>query len=228
MNQAQVCYWLAAMMVRSDSMMAYSSQMTRSAVRSHLWSHPLSQLQALCQTNATRVALFWNFINVGANWSLPEAIPRKSVHHSFCRCCVPAPFVKRTSHVRSMVCTSHEHSSSEAHTKPKSVCHLLQHVLVKILAAFPCLSNSCIENEVSSSDMILLGVQEHWMDTLLSLFSQRLKEKRCCWSSWVYFVWHFLGISQNILSISSLWRRIRVLLQQKNFVALLEDCQQCA
>lgn len=46
-----------------------------------------------------------------------------------------------------------------------------------VLAAFPRLSNSCVENEVGGGDMILLGVQERWMDTLLSSFSQRLKEK---------------------------------------------------
>jgi hypothetical protein len=46
-----------------------------------------------------------------------------------------------------------------------------------VLAAFPRLTNSCVENEVRGGEMILLGVQERWMDTLLSSFSQRLKEK---------------------------------------------------
>jgi hypothetical protein len=46
-----------------------------------------------------------------------------------------------------------------------------------VLAAFPRLTNSCVENEFSGGEMILLGVQERWMDTLLSSFSQRLKEK---------------------------------------------------
>ncbi|KAL3802897.1 hypothetical protein ACHAW5_006192 [Stephanodiscus triporus] len=58
------------------------------------------------------------------------------------------------------------------------ICSLSPETFVgDILAAFPRLSNSCVENEVGGGDMILLGVQERWMDTLLSSFSQRLKEK---------------------------------------------------
>ena len=48
----------------------------------------------------------------------------------------------------------------------------------EVLAAFPRLSNSCVENEVSSG-VALLGVQERWIDLLVNseTFNQRLKEK---------------------------------------------------
>ena len=45
-----------------------------------------------------------------------------------------------------------------------------------VLAFFPRLSNSCVENEVDGGQMILLGVQERWLDTLLSSFDQRPRE----------------------------------------------------
>jgi hypothetical protein len=45
------------------------------------------------------------------------------------------------------------------------------------LLAFPRLTNSCVENEVGEGDMVLLGLQERWMDTLLGSFSQQSKEK---------------------------------------------------
>ena len=44
------------------------------------------------------------------------------------------------------------------------------------LLAFPRLTNSCVENEVGEGDMVLLGLQERWMDTLLVSFSQQSKE----------------------------------------------------
>lgn len=47
----------------------------------------------------------------------------------------------------------------------------------EVLLAFPRLTNSCVENEVGDGDMILLGLQERWMDTLLGLFSQQSEEK---------------------------------------------------
>lgn len=45
-----------------------------------------------------------------------------------------------------------------------------------VLASFPRLSNSCVENEADGGQIILLGVQERWLDTLLSSFDQRLRE----------------------------------------------------
>lgn len=45
------------------------------------------------------------------------------------------------------------------------------------LLAFPRLTNSCVENEVGEGDMVLLGLLERWMDTLLGSFSQQSKEK---------------------------------------------------
>ena len=45
------------------------------------------------------------------------------------------------------------------------------------LLAFPRLTNSCVENEVGEGDMVLLGLQERWMDTLLGSFCQQSKEK---------------------------------------------------
>ena len=49
-----------------------------------------------------------------------------------------------------------------------------------VLAAFPRLSNSCVENEVSGgSEIMLLTVQERWIDLLISskTFNQCLKDK---------------------------------------------------
>ena len=36
----------------------------------------------------------------------------------------------------------------------------------EVLASFPRLSNSCVENEASGGELILLGVQERWIDML--------------------------------------------------------------
>lgn len=48
-----------------------------------------------------------------------------------------------------------------------------------VIAAFPRLSNSCAENE--GSDLILLGVQERWIDLILSSTAfQRLNEWESC------------------------------------------------
>jgi len=52
-------------------------------------------------------------------------------------------------------------------------------VVDEVLAAFPRLSNSCVENEVSGGELLLLGVQDRWMDLLMGskTFNRRLKEK---------------------------------------------------
>jgi len=48
-----------------------------------------------------------------------------------------------------------------------------------VLAAFPRLSNSCVENEMSGSEVMLLLVQERWIDFLIGskTFNQCLKDK---------------------------------------------------
>ena len=52
-------------------------------------------------------------------------------------------------------------------------------VLDDVLGAFPRLSNSCVENEASGGDIILLGVQERWVELYLGskTLVQSLKEK---------------------------------------------------
>jgi len=52
-------------------------------------------------------------------------------------------------------------------------------VVEEVLAAFPRLSNSCVENEAIGGGLLLLNLQERWMDLLVGskTFHQRLKEK---------------------------------------------------
>ncbi|KAL7544103.1 hypothetical protein ACHAXR_013581 [Thalassiosira sp. AJA248-18] len=52
-------------------------------------------------------------------------------------------------------------------------------VVDEVLAAFPRLSNCCVENEANGGELLLLGVQERWIDVLVSskTFNQQLKER---------------------------------------------------
>ena len=57
--------------------------------------------------------------------------------------------------------------------------NLSSHNVDEVLGSFPRLSNCCVENEANGGELILLGVQERWIDHLLQsqTFRQYLKER---------------------------------------------------